>query len=159
MLLLKNNNAVLFVFYRVYPRDVERMERQLSVKTPSSNNLNLCGKVSLQITLPPKLSKARGYTKKERGNIRFFPFAGLHRPVVLYSVPQTYIEDVTVATGIDGANGTVTITAGLNEPVTAQGSVTLKGSDKPVQATLSFNKGRNIRPALTPVSCPVSITT
>jgi len=32
----------------------------------------------------------------------FYSFAGLHRPVVLYSVPQTHIEDITVATGIDG---------------------------------------------------------
>jgi len=24
----------------------------------------------------------------------FFPFAGIHRPVVLYTVPQTHIEDV-----------------------------------------------------------------
>ena len=40
----------------------------------------------------------------------FFPFAGLHRPVVLYTVPQTHIEDVTVVTGIDGADGTVTVT-------------------------------------------------
>ncbi len=39
----------------------------------------------------------------------FFPFAGLHRPVVLYSVPQTHIEDVTVVTGIQGQNGTVKV--------------------------------------------------
>ena len=28
----------------------------------------------------------------------FFPYTGIHRPVLLYSVPQTRIEDVTVVT-------------------------------------------------------------
>ena len=37
----------------------------------------------------------------------FFPFAGIHRPVVLYSVPQSHIEDVTVVTSIDGADAVV----------------------------------------------------
>jgi beta-glucuronidase len=32
----------------------------------------------------------------------FFPFAGIHRPAVLYSVPETYIEDVTVVTEMTG---------------------------------------------------------
>ncbi len=50
----------------------------------------------------------------------FFPFAGIHRPVVLYTVPETYIEDITVVTGIDGTTGTVKVTARLNEPVTTQ---------------------------------------
>ena len=36
----------------------------------------------------------------------FFPYAGLHRPVVLYSVPAAaHIEDITVVTTIEGANG------------------------------------------------------
>src|SRR3954451_24600193 len=54
----------------------------------------------------------------------FFPFAGIHRPVVLYSVPQTYIEDITVVTDIDGSSGRVSIAARLNEAVDAQGTVT-----------------------------------
>ena len=36
----------------------------------------------------------------------FFPFAGIHRPVVLYSVPQTYIEDIVVVTDINESDGT-----------------------------------------------------
>ena len=76
-----------------------------------------------------------------RTTFDFFPFAGLHRPVVLFTVPQTYIEDVTVVTGIDGADGTVTVTARLNQAVAAQGSVTLSGGSTPVEATLSFEHG------------------
>jgi beta-glucuronidase len=71
----------------------------------------------------------------------FFPFAGLHRPVVLYTVPQTYIEDITTVTGIDGAGGTVTVTARLNAPAAAQGHVRLTGGDTAVEADLAFADG------------------
>lgn len=33
----------------------------------------------------------------------FYPFAGIHRPVVLYSLPEVAIDDVTVVTGFEGA--------------------------------------------------------
>ena len=71
----------------------------------------------------------------------FYPFAGLHRPVVLYTVPQTHIEDVTVVTGIAGADGTVKVTVRLNEAVTAQGQVTLSSGEQQIQAGLSFVDG------------------
>lgn len=76
-----------------------------------------------------------------RTTFDFFPFAGIHRPVVLYTVPQTYIEDVTVVTGIDGAKGLVRVTARLNEPASARGSVRLAGGDTNLQADLSFSHG------------------
>ncbi|NJM40014.1 MAG: beta-glucuronidase [Anaerolineae bacterium] len=73
----------------------------------------------------------------------FFPFAGLHRPVVLYSVPQTFIEDVTVVTDIDDANGVVTVRATLNAPVAAQGKLLLRGADGIVaaQTEIAFRDG------------------
>lgn len=71
----------------------------------------------------------------------FFPFAGIHRPVVLYSVPQTHIEDVTVVTDIDGTSGRVRVTAQLNEAVDAQGTVTLSGGSEPMTADLQFEAG------------------
>jgi beta-glucuronidase len=76
-----------------------------------------------------------------RTTFDFFPFAGIHRPVVLYTVPQTHIEDVTVVTGIDGADGTLTVTARLNEPMAAQGTLTLDGSSQPLKAHLTFKDG------------------
>ena len=39
----------------------------------------------------------------------FYPYAGLHRPVVLYSVPSVSIEDVTVVTELDGKDGIVRV--------------------------------------------------
>jgi beta-glucuronidase len=71
----------------------------------------------------------------------FYPFAGIHRPVVLYSVPQTYIEDVTVVTEINDADGTVKVTAKLNAAVAAQGSVELKGSGAVIKSDLAFTGG------------------
>src|SRR5262249_32015383 len=71
----------------------------------------------------------------------FFPFAGVHPPVVLYTLPHTYIEDIAVVTEIDGADGTVKVTARLNEPLAAQGTVTLDGGVKPLKATMAFKDG------------------
>lgn len=71
----------------------------------------------------------------------FYPFSGIHRPVVLYSVPQTYIEDVTVVTEIDGVDGVVKAKVKLNDAVTGQGSVELKGGGATYQADLAFQDG------------------
>jgi beta-glucuronidase len=76
-----------------------------------------------------------------RTTFDFYPFAGLHRPVVLYTVPHTHIEDVAVITDIESADGTVTVTARLNQPLTAQGTVTLKSGDAPLKAQLTFKDG------------------
>jgi beta-glucuronidase len=37
----------------------------------------------------------------------FFNYAGLHRPVWLYSTPPAHVRDVTVIPGLDGSTGTV----------------------------------------------------
>ena len=37
----------------------------------------------------------------------FFNYAGLHRTVWLYTTPATYVEDVTVTTGLEASTGTV----------------------------------------------------
>jgi beta-glucuronidase len=71
----------------------------------------------------------------------FFPFAGIHRPVVLYTVPQTYIEDITVVTGIDRTDGTLKVTVRLNTSVSAQGFLELQGDDQIVAANLTFLAG------------------
>lgn len=71
----------------------------------------------------------------------FYPFAGIHRPVVLYSVPQTHIEDVTVVTDIDGADGVVKVTVRLNEPAAASGSILLTGGETSLTADVTFDRG------------------
>ncbi len=37
----------------------------------------------------------------------FFNYAGIHRPVTLYTTPQRYIDDITVRTDIEGATGLI----------------------------------------------------
>jgi beta-glucuronidase len=38
-------------------------------------------------------------------NYDFFPYSGLHRAVMLYAVPPSYITDITVTPAFDGADG------------------------------------------------------
>lgn len=86
-------------------------------------------------------SAISGFASFPRTTYDFFPFAGIHRPVVLYTVPQTHIEDVSVVTNIDGVNSTVNVSVRLNEAVTAEGTITLNGGEDPVQVPISFENG------------------
>lgn len=71
----------------------------------------------------------------------FYPFAGIHRPVVLYSVPQTHIEDITVVTDIAGTDGVVKVKVRLNAAVTGQGSVRIRGGRFAQEADVAFSDG------------------
>lgn len=71
----------------------------------------------------------------------FFPYSGIHRPVVLYSVPQIYIEDVTVVTEIDGAAGKLKVTVRLNTVTSVQGSLQLNSGNSAIAAKLTFQDG------------------
>lgn len=58
----------------------------------------------------------------------FFNYAGIHRPVLLYTKPRVYIEDITVRTGLVGDTGVVKYIiepAGLHEDETPLCRVTL----------------------------------
>jgi beta-glucuronidase len=70
----------------------------------------------------------------------FFPYAGLHRPVVLYSVPQSYIEDITVTTRLSGTDGLVQVRAQINSQQ-AEGRVILSGGDVTVEDQIRFING------------------
>ena len=39
----------------------------------------------------------------------FFPYCGIHRPVLLYAIPHTHLQDITVQTQIMGVNGKVQV--------------------------------------------------
>ncbi len=60
-----------------------------------------------ETTLPVGFYKERevegiGKVVRNQPNFDFFNYAGLHRPVKIYTTPQTYVEDVSVVTYIDG---------------------------------------------------------
>jgi beta-glucuronidase len=74
-------------------------------------------------------------------NYDFFPYAGLHRPVYLYSVPQQHIEDVTVTTDIDGSTGLVRVVVDQTG-VGGSCRLHLKDGVTSVEATVAFDGGR-----------------
>ncbi|HEX2915876.1 MAG TPA: beta-glucuronidase [Chloroflexia bacterium] len=113
------------------------------IKWDAENVIAISVENELKPTRVPSanMSSELGLNSYPRTTYDFFPFAGLHRPVVLYTVPRTYIEDVAVVTEINGKDGLVKVTARLNEPVSGKGSVTLSGGTKQVQVSLSFENG------------------
>ncbi|MFP5068050.1 beta-glucuronidase [Pseudonocardia nantongensis] len=58
-------------------------------------------------TIPPGVVEDTATGPKQRYWHDFFNYAGLHRTVWLSATPTTYVDDVTVVTGLDGATGTV----------------------------------------------------
>lgn len=48
-----------------------------------------------------------GKVVRNSPNFDFFNYAGIHRPVKIYTTPYTYISDVTVVTGYNGTTGRV----------------------------------------------------
>jgi beta-glucuronidase len=68
----------------------------------------------------------------------FFPYAGLHRPVLLYTVPAAvHVDDLTVVTTVDGKDGVV------NVKVVAAGHYGGKGTARlgDIEGELSFRDG------------------
>lgn len=67
----------------------------------------------------------------------FFPYAGLHRPVVLYTVPVEHITDVTVVTTIDGQDGIVKLKVVTAGEYNGKGKARLND----IEADLNFRAG------------------
>lgn len=64
----------------------------------------------------------------------FFPYAGLHRPVVLSSVPAAaHIEDVAVVTTIDGAAGVVRVGVSASGGYAGAGTLRLGDAAEPLR--------------------------
>ncbi len=42
-------------------------------------------------------------------NYDFFPYSGLQRSVMLYTLPRTSLQDVTITTGFEGSEGTIKV--------------------------------------------------
>jgi beta-glucuronidase len=58
-------------------------------------------------TIPPDYVYETPDGPRQRPLFDFFNYAGLHRTVWLYTTPASYVDDVTVVTGLDGSTGTV----------------------------------------------------
>ncbi len=62
-------------------------------------------------------------------NFDFFPFCGIHRPVLLYSIPKDGFEDITVITNIDNDLGIVLVKLNLANEHSVESRLTLKGDN------------------------------
>jgi beta-glucuronidase len=71
-------------------------------------------------------------------NFDFFPYGGLHRPVFLWAVPHTHIEDVSVVSEIKGSSGIVRVHVTLAGNAVA-GRAVLTGGEQHWEAPLSFS--------------------
>jgi beta-glucuronidase len=68
----------------------------------------------------------------------FFPYAGLQRPVLLFCVPTTHIDDVTVRTALEGAEGRVEVRVSASAGYSGSGRARL-GT---IEAPLRFRDGK-----------------
>ena len=56
----------------------------------------------------PSVEAAKRWRKPQNlPNFDFFNYAGINRPVRIYTTPLSYIDDITLIPGIDGEDGTV----------------------------------------------------
>jgi beta-glucuronidase len=71
----------------------------------------------------------------------FFPYAGLHRPVVLAATPDVHVHDVTVTTAFAGAAGVVDVAFAVSGGWTGAASLTLSGGPQPISVPVSVKGG------------------
>lgn len=74
----------------------------------------------------------------------FFPYCGLHRPVVLYATPDTHVQDVTVTTGLTGSTGVVDVAFAVNGAWSGPATLTLTGGPKPVSIAVEVKAGAGL---------------
>jgi beta-glucuronidase len=72
------------------------------------------------------------------GSFDFFPYCGIHRPVLLYSTHRASLSDLTIKTDIEGDTGLVHVQLQRDEAVPARAYLTLQGSSEPVQAEIEM---------------------
>ena len=74
-------------------------------------------------------------------NYDFFPYAGLNRPVWLYSVPaDASIRDVTVKTNFQGSTGVMNVKVEEKGSV-SKGKVIITGTNTVIETSITFKNG------------------
>jgi beta-glucuronidase len=72
----------------------------------------------------------------------FFPFSGIHRPVLLFTTPEVYVHDLTVRTSLNGSRGKVTIDVETSPGLNGPASVTLSDAGAPLVARFEIRNAR-----------------
>ncbi|WP_414047438.1 beta-glucuronidase [Macrococcus equi] len=78
--------------------------------------------------------------KKNIPNFDFFNYAGLHRPVKIYTTPKDYIEDIVIVPTVDGTDGIINYEVTAN--VTHETTVEILDAHNNIIATASGLKGQ-----------------
>ena len=60
-------------------------------------------------------------------NFDFFPFCGIHRPVLLYTIPHESIKDITVNTFIEDNDGAVQVKLGIDIEKSIDVNISING--------------------------------
>jgi beta-glucuronidase len=92
-------------------------------------------------TIPPGVIEDTPHGRRLRYFHDFFNYAGIHRPVWLYATPHAHLTDITVVTGLDGANGSVEYQAEARNADNAEVRVVLRDADGVEVATGSGASG------------------
>lgn len=71
----------------------------------------------------------------------FFPYCGLHRPVVLFTTPDIHLQDVTVTTALDGGTGRVDVSFAVSGGWSGPATLTLAGGKAPVSVQVTVKNG------------------
>src|SRR5215207_9389767 len=88
-------------------------------------------------TIPPNPSDSFASTSFPDASFDFFPFCGIHRPVLLYAVPRESITDLTVVSEVAGRKARVHVNLKRigNDKVTAR--FALRGTDTSAETTFA----------------------
>ncbi|TGQ03139.1 beta-glucuronidase, partial [Mesorhizobium sp. M00.F.Ca.ET.217.01.1.1] len=54
---------------------------------------------------------------RNKPNFDFFNYAGLHRPVKIYTTPQTFIKDIEIVPEVKNNVADINYNVSINEPV------------------------------------------
>lgn len=93
--------------------------------------------------VPPGAAGGAGFLRSYPATtFDFFPYAGIHRPVILYAVPPLRLDDVTVTTTVEDGAGIVRVAARTSEPWSGAGTATLAAETGAIAAELAFADGR-----------------
>ncbi|HEV2929317.1 MAG TPA: beta-glucuronidase, partial [Propionibacteriaceae bacterium] len=93
-------------------------------------------------TIPPGVVEDTPDGKRLRYFHDFFNYGGLHRPVWLYATGRAHLTDVTVVTGLDGANGSIEYRTEAKDAGGAEVRVVLRDAGGAEVTTGSGSSGR-----------------
>ncbi|MFV5689323.1 beta-glucuronidase [Flavobacterium sp. ZT3R25] len=110
-------------------------------------NWNVANRITIQlenILKPTRVPTGGGvaggmFNSNPKANFDFFPYAGLQRDVLLYSVQSdANIKDITVQTGFENTTGSVNVKVDTEGKAT-KGKVTISGNNKVYESEFVLN--------------------